>query len=134
MMTLTNNEDTEGLKVGLLAVTADPRYIGRRDDPSGGDIIVDGPGLKHILQGSRECAMTDMLLHKRINMANPLLSEKPVESRKSLRQQLWIFLFQFFDTMYLSSGSMRHMWRECSETLARTFVVKVQTQSVLAVS
>ena len=53
-------EDTEGLKVGLLAVTADPRYIGRRDDPSGGDIIVDGPGLRHILQGSRECATTDM--------------------------------------------------------------------------
>ena len=53
-------EDTEGLKIGLLAVTADPRYMGRRDDPSGGDVIVDGQGLKHILQGSRECTAEDM--------------------------------------------------------------------------
>ena len=42
-------EETEGPIPGLLSVTADPRLVGRKDDPSGGDIIVDGPGLRYLL-------------------------------------------------------------------------------------
>ena len=37
----------------------------------------------------------NMLRDKRINVANPLLSETPVESRKRLREQLGIYSFQY---------------------------------------
>ena len=46
-------EETEGPIPGLLSVTADPRLVGRKDDPSGGDIIVDGPGLRYLLGFSK---------------------------------------------------------------------------------
>ena len=46
--------ESEGVRIGLSTVTADPRYMGRGDDTSGGDVLVDGPGLKHILRISRD--------------------------------------------------------------------------------
>ena len=46
--------------LGLRCTTADPRYAGRGDDPSGGDIIVDMPGLRYLLHQGEQLAQEEM--------------------------------------------------------------------------
>ena len=45
---------------GLRCITADPRYAGRGDDPSGGDITVDIPGLRYLLDQGIQLPQAEM--------------------------------------------------------------------------
>ena len=51
-----------GEKKGLVCTLADPRYAGRGDDRSGGDVVMDAGRLRQVLQHTSELAEGDMAL------------------------------------------------------------------------
>jgi len=59
---LMDEEDSSGPDRirGLRCITADPRYAGRGDDPSGGDITVDMPGLRYLLDQGIQLPQAEM--------------------------------------------------------------------------